>query len=252
MRLFLFIFILCGFCARAQRDKVFMKNGEIKKGMVVSVVNDFIFFRASDTSLTQRMPKSEILLVEKYDGKILIFSKKIAEEQDSAAVGPGKFRRHSFGIQPLNVFVGRMTASYEYLNKTGTIGFLLPVSVTFDPVGTLYKESNDSSGTSAHTPGYNLIGGADVNFYLAKGDFEGFYFGPRIRYGVDMFLFNIEAYSIQTQFGYRIAEPDSRLVQHLSVGLGFVRILASPAGNNISPKQSYGWASINYRIGFNW
>jgi len=66
-----------------------------------------------------------------------------------------------------------------------------------------------------------------------------------------MFL-QIEAYSLQTQFGLRVGDPTDHISQHISGGIGFVRVLSSPGGNRINPKQSYGWFSINYRIGFNW
>jgi hypothetical protein len=67
-----------------------------------------------------------------------------------------------------------------------------------------------------------------------------------------MFVGNTEAYSVQTQFGWRIGEPASRFSQHVSLGFGFVRVLSSRAGARIDPKQSYAWGSITYRIGVNW
>jgi len=253
MRLAIIIFMLTACAVNAQVDKLFFKNGETKKGIIVSMGSDFVFFKSSDTSAsTQRIPKSEILIVEKYDGKIYVFAKK-SETIDTTKNTNIKLYRNSFGVQPFGFLLGRLTGSYEILNKNGTVGVVIPLSVTFDPVGVIYQETADSTSISqGHSTGFNIISGADVNFYIGRGDFEGFYFGPRVRYGVDKFLYNIEAYSIQTQFGWRLGEPEDRLVHHVSVGLGFVRILSSPGGNRISPKQSYGWASINYRVALKW
>ncbi|MCE3260832.1 MAG: hypothetical protein K0S12_2473, partial [Bacteroidetes bacterium] len=99
-------------------------------------------------------------------------------------------------------------------------------------------------------PGVNFITGLDVNFSVAQKEPRGFFVGPRIRYGTDMFLANIEAYSLQTQFGWYGKLPLKGFYQHVSIGIGFARILSSQAGNLISPKQSYGWGSINYRVSF--
>jgi hypothetical protein len=240
---------MCATLLKGQTDKVFMKNGESKQGIIVSIGKDFLFFKNSDTSTVQRLYKSEIILVEKYDGKILTFAHP---EETRESASPSKpLYRNSISVQPFNVLLGRMTAAYEFLSSDGKIGFVLPVSVTFDPVGILYTARTDSNNTRKHVSGFNLVSGADVNFYVGKGEFEGLYLGPRIRYGTDMFL-NVEAYSVQTQFGWRVADPEDRLVHCISVGFGFARILSSPAGNLINPRQSYGWGSVNYKIGFNW
>jgi hypothetical protein len=227
-----------------------MKSGESKKGIIVSIGKDFLFFKNSDTSVVQRIHKNDIVLVEKYDGRILTFAHP-EEIKDSVTIRKPIYR-NSFTVQPFNVLFGRMTGSYEFLTSDGKIGFVLPLSITFDPVGVFYSERNDSNNVRKHVHGLNVIGGADVNFYVGKGDFEGLYLGPRIRYGVDMFISNIEAYSVQTQIGWKIGDPEDRLIHHVSVGFGFVRILSSPAGNQINPRQSYAWGSINYKIGFTW
>lgn len=250
MRRLLGIFLFVAYFAAAQ-DKVFLVNGEKKTGVVVSVGKDFVFFRSSDTATRlQRIPKEMIVLVEKYDGKIMTFAKKT--EDKKAEISNNKFYRNSFGIQPFGFMVGRIGASYEFLNDNGRFGIMPSLALTFDPVGVIYSEKNDTDRVRLHRPGMNAIGGLDLNFYIGTGEFEGFYFGPRIRYGTDIFMANIEGYSIQTQAGWRLGEPDERIVQHVSVGFGFVRILSSPAGNRINPKQSYGWGSINYRVAFKW
>ena len=252
MRILFIILILFGMCGFAQTDKIYLVNGEVKKGLVISMGNDFVFSKSSDTSLTtKKYLKSDILLIEKYDGKVFVFGKN-SEKKVNTIDTTEVFYRNSLGIQPLSFFLGRVSLVYERMNKEGTIGFALPVSLTFDPTGIIY-EPDSSRGTSGnHLSGVNFIGGADVNFYVGKGDFEGFYLGPRVRYGVDMFIGNIEAYTVQTQFGWKLEGSEYRMSHHISVGFGFVRILSSQAGNRINSKNSYSWGSISYRIGLNW
>lgn len=251
MRNIFYIFFFYCFFISAQTDKIIFKNGEILKGSVKSMGNDFVFFKENDTSDYRRFSKSNILLIEKYDGIVYVFGGK-NEPKDSSVNRKIKYR-NSIGAQPFNILLGRYTFSYERLNKNGSIGYLFPVSITYDPVGSLYApDTSRKTTSSAHRSGVNIIAGADVNFYIGKNDFEGFYIGPRVRYGVDMFLQNIEAYTIQTQFGWKLNDQEDRLTQHISVGFGFVRILSSQANNRFGPKQSFGWGSINYRVGFNW
>ncbi len=251
MRYTLLILLFTSFFLRAQ-DKVFFKDGSFKKGVIISMGNDFIFFKTSDTSLTsQKIARTDLLLVERYNGKIFIFAASEKPTADTSLKNK-LFYRNSFGLLPLNFLTGRITVLYERLNKTGRIGVVIPLSLAFDPVGPIYTLKNDSNNFAAgHKKGINFIGGADLNFYLGKGDFEGFFIGPRVRYGTDMFL-GIEGYSVQTQFGWRSGQGDEKVSQHVSVGIGFVRILASSAGSLIDPKQSYGWFSINYRLSVNW
>jgi hypothetical protein len=234
------------------QDKLYFKNGEIKKGYIVSIGQNNVFFKNSDTSLkTQNFPKSELLLIENYKGDVFIFSetKKIETEKNETPL----FKRNTIGVQPFAILFGRATVVYERFSKDNKVGFVFPLSLTFDPIGTLYNSKIDTSKNSVRRlHGINFIGGMDVNFYIGRRDNSKFFLGPRIRYGTDMFLRGIEAYSIQTQLGWRFGDPTKVMVQHLSFGFGLVRILSSPAGALISPKQSYGWFSVNYRVGIKW
>jgi hypothetical protein len=246
MRVIVIILLFLSLASRGQ-DKIFMRDGTSHKGVILSMGNEFIFFRLSDTSKTNyKIPKYDILMIEKQDGRAFIYKTK-NQKADTVLTPVNDFPLNYFGIQPLGLFIGRATLCYERLNKKGTVGFVFPLTITYDPVGLIY-ESTDSS--FVRNPGVNFIGGADINFYLKREGSKGFFIGPRIRYGTDMFLENIEAYSLQTQFGWYKRFGTSPFYQHISFGIGFARVLSSQAGNRINPKQSYGWGSINYRISF--
>jgi hypothetical protein len=254
MRSLFFIFLLLPFVALTQTDKIYLMNGKVKKGTVISVGTKSIFVKLDDSvSRTVNYLKQDILLIEKYDGKVMVFGKKDVVKDSTRK--KEKVYQHSLSFEPVNVFFGRVTGCYEYTNKSGTVGFLFPVSLTFDPVGPIFQPTKDSTGKTSnkHQAGMNFIAGADVNFYVGKGQYKGLFFGPRVRYGVDMFLKDIEAYSVQTQFGMKLGGDEGmRFFHQFSIGFGFVRVLSSRAGTLINPKESFGWASINYRLGFNW
>ncbi len=235
------------------QDKLFFKNGTKKNGFIVSMSSDVVYYKDADTSLkTQQIPKTELLLVENYKGELFIFSgeKKNTIKKNVDTV---VYKRNAIGTQPLGIFMGRVTFVYERFTKDNKIGFAFPLALTFDPSGKLYNSTLDTSKNAPkRLSGVNFIGGVDVNFYIGRKTNSKFFIGPRIRYGTDMFAEGIEAYTIQTQFGWKYGKPEKAGIQHLSFGFGVVRILSSPAGAQISPKQAYAAFSLNYRIGAKW
>jgi hypothetical protein len=257
MRHLLVILAVFMLTALRAQDKVFFANGQVKRGIVVSIAKDAVFFKASDTSAVQRFPKKDLLLIENYRGVRYVFGREaVGQSRENRAdtikiaVNP---KRHCFGIQPLAVMVGRGTFVYEHFTKNDKVGFVVPFSITFDPFGVLYNTQIDTNRNAIRRiRGFNFITGADVNFYIGKKSSPRFFIGPRVRYGTDLFLRGIEAYTLQTQLGWKIEDPRGVFTQHLSVGFGFVRILSSPLGTVVNPRQSYGWYSLNYRLGIRW
>jgi hypothetical protein len=181
------------------------------------------------------------LLLENRRGIRYLFAAAVTTTQTQIRK-PEKIQKHAIGIQPFGLFTGRATLAYEHFTADGKIGIVIPLSITFDPIGVFYNSQID---TSANAPkrisGVNFISGLDVNFYVGKSEPTKFFIGPRFRYGTDVFLRNIEAFSLQTQVGWRIGSINSTFIQHISLGFGFARILESP-----------GSAIVNYRLGIRW
>lgn len=230
---------------------LYLKNGKILNGQLKTIAKDRIFFKSNDSlSAVQYYPKNEVVLIEKYNGDILAFA-PVEQKMDTVQF---QFKKNNISIQPFSFLLGRITANYEYILKNGKMGVMIPFSLTFDPVGIIYKSNDDSTSTTSnqHRSGVNFITGLDLNFYCRSGNLKGFFIGPRFRYGYDMLLRNIEGASLQTQIGYQAQNYKGNAFQSLSLGFGFVRILSSPAGNLINPKETFMWGSLNYKIGFGW
>ena len=250
MRYLFFIFFLLSAFLKAQ-DKLFFSNGTVKKGIIVSNAKDFIYFRTSDTSQVEKISKNKLILMEDYKGNRYLFSPEDTRP-DSLHFSKRKLAipRNSLSIQPLAIFFGRLNFSYERMSKDNKIGFVIPLILTFDPsFGNIFNVIDSSR---AHVKGINYITGLDVNFYSDRGTSAKFFVGPRIRYGTDVAFYNTEGYSIQTQFGLKLGNPERKFVQHLSIGFGFVRVLSSAAIRVSDTKQSHVWYSINYRLGVKW
>jgi hypothetical protein len=248
LRVFLIYFLLNALTMAAQ-DKLYFTNGTVRSGTFVSMNEEKVFFRVTADGPVDQFLKSDLIVVSKSDGTNLIFGKKQAAAAPNG--GSSTFFRNNFSILPLELLVGRATITYERLSKTGDIGLVLPLSLTFDPMG-FQNGTIDTSNIRPRVRGIAFITGADVNFYVGRKDAATFFIGPRFRYGTDMFLGEIEAITLQTQFGWRLGDSDSRLTQNLSFGYGFARIITAPQGSRLSNKKFYGWYSINYRFGISW
>lgn len=235
------------------QDKLYFLNGTIETGIVSSVAKNVVYFKKTDTSIVRQINKADLILIEKYDGTRYFFSKRVNDETGSnAKIVNLNIKRNILEVQPFSVFLGRATLIYERLSSNGKIGFSLPLSLTFDPVGIIYKPQTDTLRRPIpRNSGFGFVGGADVNFYLGKNENAQFFIGPRLRFGNNLFVENIEAYTLQTQVGWRFGKPENTFVQHLSLGFGFVRILSS-SFRRVNPSQSYAWYSFSYRLGIKW
>lgn len=253
MHKFLVIFFLFSFSLYGQ-DKLFLTDGTSKKGIIVSRAKDVIYFKTSDTSVTEKINKSRILMIEDYKGDRFLFSSQKTETDSvNSSVKNKILPRNIISAQPIGLLFGRATIVYERLSEDAKIGLAIPLSITFDPFGTMYNSRLDTNQNAIkRISGVKFITGFDLNFYLGNRKNKKFFVGPRVRYGTDLFMRNVEGYTIQTQMGWKFSKPENKLVQHLSLGFGFVRVLSIAGSTLIDPKQSYSWFSLNYRVGIKW
>lgn len=253
MHKFLVIFLLLSFTLYGQ-DKLFLTDGTSKKGIVISKAKDVIYFKTSDTSVTEKISKSRILMIEDYKGDRFLFSSQTTEPDSVKSSVKNKTQpRNIISAQPIGLLFGRATVVYERLSEDAKIGLVIPLSITFDPFGTMYNSRLDTNQNAIkRISGVKFITGFDLNFYLGNRKNKNFFVGPRVRYGTDLFLRNVEGYTIQTQMGWKFSKPEKKIVQHLSLGFGFVRVLSIAGSTLIDPKQSYSWFSLNYRVGVKW
>jgi hypothetical protein len=243
------LFLLSGSLPNYSQDKLYMRKGECRNGIVLSVAKDYVFFRTSDTSRIETLLKKDILIIEKENGDRYLFSSNQENStQQSNPLAEQRVKRNIIGCQPFGILLGRITFVYERLSANGDFGLVLPVSLTFDPFGLIYKSNGDTSSNSPqHVPGMSYIIGCDLNYYLTSLSSKRFFLGPRFRYGTDQMLQGTEGYSLQFQLGWR-HDSKKGVIQHLSLGYGFVRVLSVPASSTINPAQLYAWYSLNYRI----
>lgn len=249
IHIFLFVVLIC-FKVQAQ-DKLYFTDGTIRNGIIISNAKESLYFKVNDTSQTEIISKSLLILVEDYKGtRYLYGSAQEEKKQNQMPIVEGASRRNIFTWQPFGGFFGRLSFQYERLTKDLKLGIVIPFALTFNPFGTVYPARDDSNYTEP--TGTSFITGLDLNFYLDRSERVQFFLGPRIRYGTDMMLGEIEGYTIQTQFGWKVGSPKARFVQHISFGFGFLRVISVAAAQTVDPKQSYPWGSVNYRLGIRW
>ena len=233
------------------QDKVIYNDGKIVYGKIISIGSNVVYFKNSDSSEVQQIEKSNLIFAEISKSKRYVFKDSINSKNISTF--KLKEKKHFIGIQPLGVFVGRINLIYERLSANQKVGFVLPISITFDPNSIFYKIGRDSTRNNIiqSNKKIGIITGFDVNFYLGQKATRCFFIGPRFRYGNNLFIENFNLLTFQTQIGWRFQKPVSPFVQHLSFGFGLAKIsIALPRPFNTNP--IFSWFSLNYRLGINW
>lgn len=247
---FLIVVVLFALQFKAQ-DKLFFTDGSVRKGMIVSNAKDAIYFKANDTAQTEIINKGRLILVEDYKGNRYLYGSAESEKKpEQKLTSTENSKKNMLSWQPFGFLVGRFSLQYERLTKDLKFGIVVPFALTFNPFGTIYPASEDTD--YVEPTGISFITGLDLNYYLGRRESFQFFIGPRIRYGTDMMAGEVQGYTIQTQFGWKIGSPSKRFVQHLSFGFGFVRAISVGASPTVNPKQSIAWGSINYRLGIRW
>ncbi|WP_317899656.1 hypothetical protein [Aurantibacillus circumpalustris] len=248
---YLLIILLFSFSIFKAQDKLFFLDGTSKTGILVSNTKEFVYFRATDTSKIEKINKNQLIVMEDYKGNRYLFSNDPQQKTSRAASNSTlTLPKNSISIQPMAVLFGRINLTYERFTKDNRIGFVIPIILTFDPSFGNFFNGFDSTRT--RVPGIKYITGLDVNFYAEKGSTFKFFLGPRIRYGTDVAFYNTEGISVQTQLGMKLSRPEGLVVQHLSIGFGFVKVFSSITSQLALSKQAYPWLSLNYRLGVKW
>lgn len=261
------------------QDKVIFKDGRKLHCKILAINPNTITYKDSanaDKMIT--VAKNDVLMAEYKSGSVYIFGNTTSTPSNSIVNKPRDrkaeirerektFANNIIGIQIPDLAFGRLTLSYERLFFDKQIGVAVPLSMSFDRrilslasanTSSSSSTSSSSNGTTTSTSSQSdkirtnlgFITGFDVNYYFESRSHTRFFIGPRVRYGTDVTMQNITAYSVQCQNGILIGSRSGKLASTLAIGFGFVRIIASPFGNGINPNQSYPWASFTFRLGF--
>ncbi len=250
MKYILIILLFYSFSNFAQ-DKLIYNDGKILNCKIISIGANIVYFRYSDSSEVQKIEKSNLIFAEIFNTKRYVFKDTINIETINTF--KLKEKNHFIGIQPIGVLLGRINLIYERLSANQKVGFVFPISITFDPNSIFYKIKRDSLRNniihSRQTIG--IITGADINFYIGQKETRCFFIGPRFRYGNNLFIENLNLLTLQTQIGWRFQKPISNFVQHLSFGFGFAKTSIT-LPRTLNEYIIFSWFSLNYRLGINW
>lgn len=268
MKMLRYIFILlCISTFIKAQDKVVFKDGKKLNCKIISINPSTITYKDSaSASQMVTVSKNDVLMAEFSSGNVYIFgtttntnaaspssSNKTLDRKAQIREKEKEFKDNIIGIQIPDVLFGRLTLTYERLFFDKQIGVTVPVSLSYDRrvmfMGLSTDTSNNASASKVRKD-VNFITGLDLNYYFESKSHTKFFIGPRFRYGTDVTMENITAYSVQMQNGILIGSRNGKMASTLAIGFGFVRIVASPFGGGINPKQSYPWGSFTFRLGF--
>lgn len=267
VRIYIFLCFALTVCVNSfAQDKLFLKSGEKINCRIISINRNTIDFKDSTaSSYLLTLEKADVLMAEYKNGDIYVFGNensksyapktKYDRELDKKAMIREKeknFKDNIFGFQPIDIVWGRLTFTYERLLMDKKIGIVIPFSLTYDPrVLMPNSSSNDTIVNTREKVRYNtgFITGLDLNYYYESKSHTKFFFGPRFRYGQDVNLANITAYTVQFQQGFLLCDSKGRMASTIAFGFGFARIISTPFSSGFNSKQSYPWASFTLRLG---
>jgi len=262
-KILFFVFLLVGAISLAQ-DKVVFKDGRKYNCKIVAINPTTITYK--DSASAEKMitiAKNDVLMAEFKSGSVYVFGNnepssvlpsnntKPKSKRELNRETEQSFSNNIIGVQIPDIFFGRLTLTYERLFLDKTMGIVIPISLTYDP-RILYRglSTDTANGASVVRRNLSYVTGLDLNYYFETRSHSKFFVGPRFRYGTDVFVSNVTAYSVQFQNGFLICSSNGKLASTFALGFGFARVLASPLGNAFDPKQSYPWASFTFRLGF--
>lgn len=247
------------------QDKIVFKNGKKANCKIVAINPHSVTYKDSANAENLiTVPKGEVLMAEYKSGSVYIFGSDEATKTPTVIGTPvsdrkkawrdkeATFSNNILGFQIPDPFWGRLTLTYERLLFDKQVGFLIPASLTYDARALLFAGSTTNPGSPGNNVSRNVsfITGADINYYFETKGRAKFYVGPRFRYGTDVTIENVTAYSFQFQNGLFFPSANGKMANTLSLGFGFARIISLPGAGFLNPKQAYPWASFSYRLGF--
>jgi hypothetical protein len=264
-RIHIFIFLTLLVCVKVlAQDRLIMKDGRKINCKVISVNLTTIDYKDSLSNIIT-IEKAEALMAELKNGDKYVFGNesvksfnvpktKYDKELAKKAMIREKektFKDNIYGFQPIDIVWGRLTFTYEHLFMDKKMGFAVPFSLTYDPRVLIPNSSNDTIVNTREKVRHNVgfITGLDLNYYYESKSHSKFFFGPRFRYGTDVNLSNITAYTVQFQHGFLLCDSKGKMATTFAIGFGFARIISTPFSSAFQLKQSFPWASFTLRLG---
>lgn len=253
------------------QDKLFFRNGTSLYCKITSINETSLSYKdTTANALVTSVLKTQLILAELKTGEVYIFGTELKSKEQIDPSNETRLQRQErkmkewkkredtlsnniLGFYLPAILVGRFGISFERLFSSKSIGVKVPLILTYDSRGILSfmnNPNNSNSNTTITTnKGIGFITGIDLNFYHDIKPRIKYYFGPRIRYGKDMFL-DIEGMTVQIQNGI-MTSSGKRFTNTLGVGFGFAKLIkvgSSPV--KVNENQVFPSISLTWRLGF--
>lgn len=265
----IFVFCFVMFQSLLAQDKLFLRNNTIIKCKISSINEKTVSYKDSAAAVQiTTISKEEIIMAEYKSGEIYVFGKTDANEFNKVTTqtynetsSERKARKmqewkkeeeklgdNIIGFYPTTILFGRFAVSYERLFSKKNIGIKLPLMLTYDskPIWSAFI-----GNSTPYTTGFGYITGIDLSFYNDLLPKTKYFFGPRIRYGKDIFL-ELEGFTAQIQNGI-LRSRGEHFTSTFAVGFGVSKIATvygTTAGSGLSDQKIYPSFSVTWRLGF--
>lgn len=254
------------------QDKLFLRNGNSILCKIITIDNNSITYKdTAEYSLPTAILKTQLILAELKTGEIYIFGTDQKKMGSSNTVNETRQQRQErkmidwkkqedtlsnniLGFYLPVILFGRLGISYERLFANKSIGIKIPLILSYNPFALLPSSStsttSSSSSSNVKNTGTGIITGIDINFYHDIKPKLKYYFGPRMRYGTDIFLGGIEGMTVQIQNGI-MKSSGKHSTNTFGIGFGFLKLTKINSGSaNYTENQVYPSFSVTWRLGF--
>lgn len=176
---YLLLLLLFSVSAFAQ-DNIYLTDGSKLEGKVNLVSEKTITYKKVDNlnGPDYELDKDDVLLVVYENGTHEVFSDK--KKTNSSTSG---FGRHYIAWQFTDLLTTNVTLTYEFFNKSGNLGFKLPLSFGFNSNAVHYPGNPEILGT----PGRVFASALELNYYPTGQGKAKYFVGPSLGFGMNRY-----------------------------------------------------------------
>ncbi|PLX14240.1 MAG: hypothetical protein C0598_01800 [Marinilabiliales bacterium] len=183
----IFTIVFISLAAQSQ-DLLYFSNGNILKVNTIEQNSEGVTFTLYNSTNVEvfNANKEELIRIIKQNGDVVTFDGIYRSESDIS------FPKNRVAFNVLHAPQGIITMKYEFLNKTGNLGFEIPMSVGLledtylDPIGEIFNREFYSLFYTGLTLNWYPVGQKRVSYVL----------GPSLRLGIgkDQYYYYYDSY----------------------------------------------------------
>lgn len=164
------------------QDVIYLSDGSKEEGKISLISKSKITYKKADNpnGPDHELEKEDVLMVVYENGNHEVFNGK--KKTDPRATD---FGRHFVSWQFTDLLATNVTVAYEFFNKSGTLGFRLPLSFGFNKDAVHYPGDPEVFGTQ----GRIFASALEMNYYPTGQGRAKYFVGPSLGFGLNRYYY---------------------------------------------------------------